>query len=62
MNVHIYPLNDLEPHTLSSGCACGPQRNRDGYYIHLSYDGRESDPNNGIEPLSWTFDIAVENE
>lgn len=58
MSVHIYPLNDTDTHTLDFGCACGPTRDRNGYWIHPSFDGREDHPNNGTPPLNWTFEIT----
>lgn len=62
MSIHIHPLNDTHEHTLNSDCACCPQQNRDGYWIHVSFDGRESRADNGTPPFNWTFDITDDND
>lgn len=42
---HIYPLNDIKEHQMSSTCDCEPrleiQPNGDFKCIHNSWDGRE---------------------
>jgi hypothetical protein len=62
MNIHIYPLNDTWEHELHEGCACSPSQNRDGYWIHVSYDGREDRDDNGTPPFNWTFETTDDNE
>jgi hypothetical protein len=44
--IHVYPENDLQPHTLSScDCHCGPRLEKlseqETMVVHSAYDGRE---------------------
>ena len=39
--VHVYPLNDLQPHRLDAfRCVCGP-RLVEGIVVHNAFDRRE---------------------
>jgi len=41
---HVVPENDLNPHVLSSGCACKPRFVSEGgaiITVHNAFDGRE---------------------
>lgn len=50
MIVHIVPVGDILPHQAVPGCECTPERNKDGLWVHNSYDLREGLEEGGLTP------------
>lgn len=42
--VHVYPINDWQPHIMTETCTCGPRVDNQGanaVVVHNAFDGRE---------------------
>jgi hypothetical protein len=51
-DVHVYPVNDLEPHAMSRFCWCGPTCSQapgeDVLVVHRAFDGRDLIEQHGV--------------